>query len=1035
MSDSDSDTSNNVFTFQNTNTIVSAKGPNINVSNLSFRNPMTSTMCMPRNFERSRYAESVCDQRSMYYRRETSPMSIRSACDVRPRNYQQYYPATSSQKSMFSGRGGSPMSVRSIDSSASVSAADIAFAFKNVKFNRYDLKVIKDAYQKLMKQKVRKRIEKRRNMRLFLKGGRRRSGYDSGELGSNSSISSDDCRSVKTSYKENMSSNASTRMNLTDFRRTVNDNTFKDCSESFKHSAFKNKFPIGFNSTNTTRNFNNSVMPSNSLQSNPFTSQKERFKNGFLLPSQRFNKSVASSVIMENSEKCYKTTANNPRNHKAPNRNNCVSGSEEEEIFSEVTVREKSPCNSEPQRKRSLDSEDECLPQKKKSRVLSPVKNDPINRRSPSKLKNHQPKNIALSNSFEFAKPSLPIRKSKPKIQEKLIAKSAQPLTDFLEPVPEKIQEPVQTVQVTQPDVSQEKSAENLSQLDQSEATQSDMSSRPSFIKRKLFTQTMDVTEKANVSTDSTNSPQSGVYLLQKEKNKARKVVTSQSCLNREVQDDSNLLDLIHKIVPRDRMNLVTPVDKVVDKTVDKTLMPKDCRILVEKLQPNDIAQKQVVNKDVNLTHNNATASSVKNSAKTFWDTDFESDAECQTILPRSNIFDSSKRANTTLGVTTEFKKPIGYANKQILKKSQQNVDKPKQLNNVSMNSTVMNNTVDISMRKFNTSTLSIRSHRVAKKPKCCNETCTETNLKVNNNNKITVENKKEKSKKPEEEPVQKTKVKENRLTNNLVDVPKAKTTKNEKANKAKSTTKMNTTVNEKPSNKNKQVVSPIKNKQAVSTNKNKQVISPYKNSNKSDLKSKTAKSSNNNKKTNLEEPNNKPAVKQSNNKTAVKKQTDTPQVKSNSKSKPPTERQQNKKDSPKAKPKSKDCCPTTNGVPPKSNNNNTIIQNTSFSGRPWRSCRTPSQSRSIELSRSTQLDTSIENNKSLRSRVINLSSSIENITINIKPKKKTNNNKNISQINTRKSDVSFSLGAGTPTPKKNIARTKTNLNRSKRRT
>ncbi|CAH1640325.1 unnamed protein product [Spodoptera littoralis] len=1016
MSDSDSDTSNNVFTFQNTNTIVSAKGPNINVSNFSFRNPMTSTMCMPKNFERSRYAESVCDQRSMYYRRETSPMSIRSACDVRSRNYQQYYPTASSQKSMFSGRGGSPMSMRSIDSSASVSAADIAFAFKNVKFNRYDLKVIKDAYHKLMKQRVRKRIEKRRNMRLYLKGSRRRSGYDSGELGSNSSISSDDCRSVKTSYKENMSSNASTRMNLTDFRRTVNDNTFKDCSESLKQSVFKNKFPIGINSANTTRNFNSSVMPSNNLQSNPFTSQKDRFKNGFLLPSQRFNKSVASSVIMENSEKCYKTTANNPRNHNAQNRNNCVSGSEEEEIFSEVTVREKSPCNIEPQRKRSLDSEDECLPRKKKSRVLSPVKNDPINRRTPTKLKD-QPKNVALSNSFEFAKPSLPVRKSKPKVQEKLIAKSAQPLTDFLEPILDKIQQPVQTVQDTQPEVSQEKSTENLSQLDQSEATQSDMSSRPSFIKRKLFTQTLDVAEKANVSSDSTNSPQSGVYLLQKEKNKARKVVSNQSCLNREVQDDSNLLDLIHKIVPRDRMNLVTPSDKIVDKTVDKTLMPKDCRILVEKMQPNDVAQQQVANKDVNLTCNSVTVSSVKNSAKTFWDTDFESDAECQTILPRINTLDSSKKANTTLGVTTTFKKPTGYANMQMLKKSQQNLDKTKQSNNVTMNSTTMNNTVDSSMRKFNASTLSIRSHRMTKKPNCCNQTCvSENNLKVNNHNKITVENKKDKSKKQEDGPVQKIKAKENKLTNNLTVVPKAKPTKNDKPNKAKSTTKINTSANEKSSNNNKQAVSP---------NKNKQVSSPNKNSKKSDIKSKTAKSSINNKK----------KSEQPNNKIANGKQIDTPQVKNNSKSKPQNDMQKNKNDSPKAKSKSKDSL-TTNGVPPKSNNNNTVIQNTSLTGRPWRSCRTPSQSRSIELSRSTQLDTSIENNKSLRSRVINLSSSIENITINIKARKKTmNNNKNISQINTRKSDVSFSLGTGTPTPKKSFARTKANFNRSKRRT
>ena len=327
-----------------------------------------------------------------------------------------------------------------------------------------------------------------------------------------------------------------------------------------------------------------------------------------------------------------------------------------------MTVRETS--------KRTLDSEDESsLPVSKRSRITSPARSAAHNRKSPSKLKNiNPPKNrVELSDGFQFAKPSLPARKSKPKVQEQLIAKSALPLTEFLEAVPNKIKD---TVQVPQPSNLQEKSTENASQLDQSETTQiSDVSSRPSFIKRKLFTQKLDVAEKANLSTDAINSPHSSVYTLQKEKNKARKLVTNQSCLNRDVEDNSNLLDLIHKIVPRDRMNVtnqttinltncegnvnnkkdkdskwdvtsvismcneddvsdtytdeeifeadntIKPVAKnkdvntkakPIDKVVTKTLIPQaqDCKVMLKKMESNNTLQKQVVNQNINLTHN-----------------------------------------------------------------------------------------------------------------------------------------------------------------------------------------------------------------------------------------------------------------------------------------------------------------------------------------------------------------------------------------------------------------------------------------------
>ncbi|KAJ8710776.1 hypothetical protein PYW08_009291 [Mythimna loreyi] len=756
MSDSESDASNNVFSFQNSITTVNARGPN---TNFSFRNPMTSTMS--RNFERPRYAESAYDQRSMYYRRETSPMSIQSACDMRQRNYHQYA-GMSSRHSVYTGRGGSPMSMRSIDSSVSVSAADIAFAFNNGKFNRKDCRLIREAYQKFLKQRVRKRIEKKRNMRLHLKS-RRRSGYDSGEQASDSSVSSDDRRSVRT-YQENMSSR-STKTDLRDFRNTFHDrNMHKETPAQFSSFTFKNKFSVGSSSSSNTHNFNNTVM---SNQFNAMPTQKDRFRNGFLLPSQRFNRSVASSAIMEDTGKPHKTLENNVVNN--INRNNCPSS--EEEIFS-TTVREKSSFNIEKQHKRSFDSENEpSLPDSKRTKLMSPVKNK---RALPKKNPIPPNNNVNLSNSFQFAKPSLPVRKSKHQIQEKLIAKSSQPLTDFLEPMPKKVQENMQP----EPTNTQEKSNDNLSQVEQSDMTQnSDVSSRPSFIKRKLFTQKLDVTEKANISSDSTNSPQSSTHTLQKEKNKARKLVTNQSCLNREVNDDSNLLDLIHKIVPPDRINLsnqtainqtknvqnktdnntkwdVTSVismcneDDASDTYTDEEIFKTDntlknnvnnCKVVVTKLA-NNILQKQVVNQNFTLTHNNITTNNTKNPGKTFWDTDFESDAECQTVLPRSHIVDNLIKAPLN-NTKQDFKDDTGYARSEISKKSLQAAEFPKRLNTSLLNTTTSNNTLIMKP-----GTLTVRSHRTSKKKKGFNETCTnESNpnleKKKDNNSKVPTEN------------------------------------------------------------------------------------------------------------------------------------------------------------------------------------------------------------------------------------------------------------------------------------------------------
>lgn len=99
--------------------MIYAKGPNINsnISSVSSRNNMlTSSVNMPWNLDRMRYAQSVNDQRSIYHRRETSPISFHSASGFQPRNFHHPHQrdGLSSHRSTYNGRSGSPMSVRTL---------------------------------------------------------------------------------------------------------------------------------------------------------------------------------------------------------------------------------------------------------------------------------------------------------------------------------------------------------------------------------------------------------------------------------------------------------------------------------------------------------------------------------------------------------------------------------------------------------------------------------------------------------------------------------------------------------------------------------------------------------------------------------------------------------------------------------------------------------------------------------------------------------------------------------------------------------
>ncbi|XP_063830596.1 uncharacterized protein LOC135079896 isoform X2 [Ostrinia nubilalis] len=913
MSDSESDLlPNNVFTFQNENTTVCARGPNINnanITNLSFRNNvMTSTMHMSRNFGRQRYGEPSFDQRSMYSRRETSPMSMYSGSDMRGRNQSYYHGGMSSQRSMYNGRSGSPMSMRSLDSNATVSAVDIALAIKNNNFNINDLKLIKEAYDKFMKKRIRKKIEKRRNIKLFLKGYRRKSGYDSGELGSDSSISSDDCKSTASAmYRDNMSSCRSTRTDMTDFRKKINEsNMYKDCTDNFKQNAMKKMFSVPsvnardrfntsnalptmqnlpgptqrdrFNTSNACPSMQNLPGPTQkdkyntsnalpSMQNLPIQTQKDRFntsnvqstmhnqltqrdrfKNGFLLPSQRFNKSVASIPIPERDK-----SQGKPKNHTS-NKYNTQENNETDSDHEEIFKKANGTIIKEPN-VQVLVNEDN---------VSEAQKNN---------------------NDFEFIKPQLPVKKAGPgKIKEKLISKSAPPLTDAILPL---------SVPQTEP-TDEEKQVTAEEQPNTTQHSTSDVSMRPSFIKRKLFSQKMDVTERKNMSNDAinVNSPQTNVYsAIQQEKHKARKLVTNQSCLSRDVaKEDNNLLDLIHKIVPPDRMNAtnvtnttsissigsknqqldeddkwdVTSVistcnnDDVSDTYTDEEIFatdenkqePKaktiknnvinskkinDCKVLVEKMPKNIMASAipdVEVNKALVPEDNDKHKKSVYNCVKSFWDADFESDIE--TSMPKQRISAVKENHIAAKENLAQSKSIITEANKTVKNQN------PLNISLVSVSGSIKSKTMptnNMGKLKFNVSkNLSIRSFLSPKDKK--------TKLKEQ---KIEVNPKTLDYKSPNVEPEVKNTKKSNKQSTTTKTKSKDTNSKKEvkKPNKSIDTAKNNKTApspdktkNNKTTSKTNKKPTPVKSKQnnkvTQSVNKNikKPVLSPNKTKN-----------------------------------------------------------------------------------------------------------------------------------------------------------------------------------------------------------
>lgn len=219
-----------------------------------------------------------------------------------------------------------------------------------------------------MKSHARRRIEKRRKLNLFSKGYRQRLGEDSGEQGSDSSISSDDCRSSRTIlHKDNIPKSINrplTTYNLTQFRTSMKENDlYKDCTENLKQNSLK---------------YTTNYTPQEKDENTSVVTLKKRFAKGasFQWPSQRFNK----SKVLSN-----ETSATNVLTEIPRNKNNLHTqtestkafdtDSEKEEIFSQSTVKANSTHQRTMQQKRVLEDEESNSSNRKRSKTaISPIK-------------------------------------------------------------------------------------------------------------------------------------------------------------------------------------------------------------------------------------------------------------------------------------------------------------------------------------------------------------------------------------------------------------------------------------------------------------------------------------------------------------------------------------------------------------------------------------------------------------------------------------------------------------------------------------
>ncbi|XP_063540818.1 putative uncharacterized protein DDB_G0277255 [Cydia strobilella] len=540
----------NVFKFQGSKMIVSGKGPNTNFTNKTFTmdtsfrpNLFSSTLNLPRNFEKQSSAASVASsQRSLYYRRDTSPTDS-GRSDLQPRNfYQPFHSRGFSQRSVYNDRPVSPVSVRSIDSTAS-RADTVKSCIDTInQCTKEELKMIKHLVDRKLEYK--KKAQKRRKMQMSVNNFQNRY-EDDGEQGSSSSIGNDDCVSTRTGYSWRQFSQRNGVL--------PNENTLYPQNNTMcgpRNTFFSQRYTSGqANISSMHRNtLNASICSTKSMQNMTMMSQRYplpayRFGGGFQFPSQKFNRSTLYEEQQQvKSKQVPKADCANKKMNVQRDQIDELSD-ENDNIFLDTTEKQKAVAKKSGKRKAESLGDIPNLTTKKPKTCSS---NDKVKKQTQNIDNNEK-------NEFEFVKPQFPVKKSAPaRLREKMISKSTG-IPDLLcSTLENEIPQP-QPVRAPSPEPHIEPEQDNP------ELTTSDMSMRPSFMKRKLFTQTLDVTERKNNSFDSgrADSPQSNIYsALSREKHKTRKLVTSQSLLSRDVyQDDDNLLDLIHKIVPPNQVN------------------------------------------------------------------------------------------------------------------------------------------------------------------------------------------------------------------------------------------------------------------------------------------------------------------------------------------------------------------------------------------------------------------------------------------------------------------------------------------------
>ncbi|XP_022113371.2 putative uncharacterized protein DDB_G0282133 [Pieris rapae] len=529
------------------------------------------------------------DVRSMYRERAISPFSLRS--DVGPPRFHpgQY---ASSHRSHFDGRSRSPMSIRSVDTTRTV--IDITNALKFESFNTHELQIIKEIVCRKLKLKLRRRYEKNRHKSMVFK--------------SNRSNIVRHIRSMKCldrdSSESPISSNEDDEHRLLKNKSVLKEPHISQVNKSLIINSINNKDQY----INHTIALKKNIFSINQKETNNFAEVAKPDSTQTCNEGQKCNegrtlKDCFPSEYMFPSQRFNNTTEieNNSKDTPKLTVSQESLSSENEEIFSDSE-----------NRKRTFNHQVNNSP--KRIKLANSVTNSKLN---------------SLKDAFK--KPLVPKLKDTSNTKEIVNSKIVPPtiLVKNINEVPGGIQN-------------------NMYECEESKLAE--VSLKSSFSKRKLFTQKVDFLNSKEISAAAGPSPQTKID--NKERNKTRKLVTTQSCLNRNVSDEEdNVMDLIHKIVPAEEIyatssktNTVTDdkfdsdvsdtfTDETLNGTVfEQTNIDKDKN---GKLASSSKSKDRRVPRQNILSQNSRSSKTVfqsSNYMKTFWETDIESEMESENI-------------------------------------------------------------------------------------------------------------------------------------------------------------------------------------------------------------------------------------------------------------------------------------------------------------------------------------------------------------------------------------------------------------------